>query len=432
MTDAPPKIENAPGLKWRRIQAGWQARWRARSDLIRAGYKFKAMRVWESTKDNPEPDEATALFIQTRCQEYQDEMLVWARGSVPEIAGIYDATWGALVQQYRTDPDSPYHKKRYASRQHYDTLCRRIDKDCGPLKIAETDARKLLRLHEGWSDNGKKVTMGHSMIGMLRTITTFGATILKCAACKGVRSDLHDMRVPAGKPREHHLTADQAHAICIKARSMREPFRYSIAIGQSLQFDGTMRQKDIIGEWVPLEEKNVPPTDIFSGNKKWVRGIRAEEIDENLILRHMTSKRDKMLVLDLKHCPMVIEQFRFMAGLAADEPLLRGHIPTSGPLIVNEQTGVPWESHNYRHAWRQIARACDIPDHVKNMDSRAGAITEAFASGADADSIRKSAKHSNLAMTTKYSRGDEAAITDVLQHRSAHRNKTGTDGGSNT
>lgn len=432
MNDRPPQIENAPGLKWRRIQAGWQASWRARSDLIGAGYKFKSMRVWESTKANPEPDEATVLFIQTRCQEYQDEMLVWARGGVPEPMGIYDATWGALVHQYRTDPDSPYHKKRFASRQHYDTLCRRIDKDCGATKIAETDARKLLRLHEGWSDNGKKVTMGHSMIGMMRTITTFGATILKCADCKAVRSDLHDMRVKAGKPRDQQVTADHARAICRKARSMREPFRYSLALGQALQFELTLRQKDVIGEWVPIEEKNVPPTDILSGNKKWVRGIRAEEIDENFILRHMTSKRDKMIVADLKLAPMVMEHFRFMAGLSTDQPLLRGHIPTSGPLIVNEQTGVPWESHNYRYAWRRVARACGMPDNVKNMDSRAGAITESFASGADPDDTRKGATHSNLSMTQRYSRGDEEAVARVMQHRAAHRNKTGTDGGSNT
>lgn len=427
----PPKIENAPGLKWRRIQAGWQASWRARADLIRAGYKFKSMRVWESTKADPEPIPDAEKFIQTKCQELQEAMLTWARGDTPEVPGIYDETWGALVQQYRTDPDSSYHDKRFASRQHYDTLCRRVDKDCGTLKIADTDARKLKRLHEQWSDNGKKVTMGHSMIGMLRTITTFGSTILKCPACKAVRSDLHDMRVKAGKPREHHLTAEQAHAICLKARSMRNPFRYSLALAQALQFELTLRQKDVIGEWVPLEEK-APMTTVLSGNEKWVRGIDAKEIDENFILRHMTSKRDKMLVADLKLAPMVMEQFRFMAGLGADEPLLRGHIPTSGPLIVNEQTGVPWASHNYRYAWREVARACGIPDHVKNMDSRAGAITEAFAAGVAPDDIRKSAKHSNSNMTQRYSRDEEAAVARGMSQRAVHRNKTGTDGGSNT
>lgn len=30
----PPKIDNAPGLTWRRLKHGWEARWRARTDLI--------------------------------------------------------------------------------------------------------------------------------------------------------------------------------------------------------------------------------------------------------------------------------------------------------------------------------------------------------------------------------------------------------------
>lgn len=425
---APPKIDNAPGLKWRRINAGWQAHWRARSDLVKRGYFYKSLKLWTSTREQPEPDAINQMLIASKCQELQDSMLFWARGGELETAA-YDGTWGSLVRCYKTDPDSPYSKKRYATRDHYDTLCKRILKDCGGDKIADTDARKLLRLHEGWSAGGK-VSMGHAMIGMLRTITTFGATLLKCPACKTIRSDLHDMRVKAGKPREVHLTAEQATAIRAHAHTMVNPYRHSVALAQALQFDGTMRQKDIIGEWVPISEPII--SDMISGNDKWVRGIRAEEIDENLILRHVTSKRGKLLTLDLKLCPMVMEEFRKMAGLGPDARLERGHIPTSGPLLYNEQTGIPWRAHNFRTAWRTIARACGVPDDIRNMDSRAGAITEAYASGADPDAIRKGATHSNLSMTQRYSRGDQDAVASVLQHRAKHRNKGGTEGPENT
>ena len=43
------------------------------------------------------------------------------------------------------------------------------------------------------------------------------------------------------------------------------------------------------------------------------------------------------------------------------------------------------------------------------------------------DAVRKSATHSNSSMTQRYSRGDAEAVSNVLQHRAAHRNKTGTD-----
>lgn len=185
----------------------------------------------------------------------QDDMLIWARGGVKE-AGVYDKTWGSLVACYQTDPDSPYCSKskplRYATRKHYDTLCKRVTADCGKDRIADTDARKLLRLHESWSADGK-VSMGHAMIGMLRTLTTFGATLLKCPDCRAIRSDLHDMRVRAGKPREVHLSAEQAMEVCAKAHTMSNPYRHSVALAQAFQFDGTMRQKDIIGEWVPAQ-----------------------------------------------------------------------------------------------------------------------------------------------------------------------------------
>ncbi len=416
----PPTIDNAPGIRWRKIKAGWQASWRARTDLVRRGYAFKFLRIWESTKDAPDPDEITKLFIAEQCQSLQDDMLLWARGSIPEM-GIYDHTWGGLVDAYQSDPDSTYHAKRYATREHYDSLCRRIKKDYGRVLIAETDARQLKRMHEGWSAGGK-TSMGHAMIGMLRTITTFGATMLKCADCKSIRSDLHDMRVKAGKPREVHLNVEQAMAICAHAHTMSHPYRHSVALAQAFQFDGTMRQKDIIGEWVPISEPG-PLSDTISGNDKWIRGIRGEEIDESLILRHVTSKREKLLTINLRECPMVMTELRLMAGLGPDAALERGHIPAFGPLIINEQTGMPWKSANFRVAWRTIARACKIPDGIRNMDSRAGAITEALEAGAPMDAVRKSATHSTANMTQRYSRGDAEAVTSVLQHRAAHRSK---------
>ena len=58
---------------------------------------------------------------------------------------------------------------------------------------------------------------------------------------------------------------------------------------------------------------------------------------------------------------------------------------------------------------------------VRNMDSRAGAITEALSSGARMQSVRKAATHSTEAMTQKYSRGDEAEVAEVMQLRAARR-----------
>jgi hypothetical protein len=80
----------------------------------------------------------------------------------------------------------------------------------------------------------------------------------------------------------------------------------SIALAQAFQFECTLRQKDVIGELVPLSEPGVSL--VVIRNQKWLRGIVWQEIDQNLILKHVTSKKQKLTEVDLKLAPMVIEE----------------------------------------------------------------------------------------------------------------------------
>lgn len=115
-----------------------------------------------------------------------------------------------------------------------------------------------------------------------------------------------------------------------------------------------------------------------------------------------------------------------MFGLDLAKGLDRSLLPASGPVIVEEETGRPYRSHTFRYEWRKLARAVGIPDSVRNMDTRAGAITEGTDSGADLESVRHMATHSNISMTAKYSRGSEEKTAEVMKLRTAHRNKSGT------
>ena len=62
----------------------------------------------------------------------------------------------------------------------------------------------------------------------------------------------------------------------------------SVALAQAFQFDCQLRQKDVIGEWVPIDEAGV--SDVIDGDEKWLRGIRWEEIDLSMVLRHRASQ----------------------------------------------------------------------------------------------------------------------------------------------
>lgn len=71
--------------------------------------------------------------------------------------------------------------------------------------------------------------------------------------------------------------------------------------------------------------------------------------------------------------------------------------------------------------WPIVARAAGIPDHVWNMDARAGAITEAEDAGADLDHIRSTAAHSQSSTTLRYSRGAVGKSRKVAELRIGHR-----------
>jgi hypothetical protein len=205
------------------------------------------------------------------------------------------------------------------------------------------------------------------------------------------------------------ITADQVEAIRAKAHELGY---HSLALAQALQFDCLFRQKDVIGEWVPEGEPGL--SEIKRPGKKWLRGLRWNEIDQNLILRHMTSKRQKEIEINLRLAPMVMEELERFGGT----------FPPAGPVIVRESTGLPWPTVSYRIAWREVADACGIPRNVQNMDSRAGGITEASDAGAPLEHIRHAATHSDTKTTAGYSRGSVEKTAEVLKLRAAHRKNT--------
>lgn len=396
-----PRVENAPGIVWRKLKSGWLARWQARSDLVKSGYRPSSVWLWSG----PDPAELDQAFISQECTRLQDEMLIWGRGGLPVVT-IFDGTMSSLVHCYKHDPESNYQRIRFTSRQHYDTLCRYLIRDHGQDRLEEITGRTLRHWYRAWSEGGR-VTMAHSMVGMLRTLATFGSTLLDDLQCQRIKGLLHDLKFSMGKPRTERLTSEQADMIRAKAHEMGRP---SLALAQALQFEAMLRQKDVIGEWVPISETGI--SDVHKGNEKWLRGLRWEEIDENLILRHITSKRQKAIELDLKLMPMVMEELATLP-----------HKGRVGPVIVCEWGSLPWTNAEFRRWWRMVARACGIPDAVRNMDSRAGAITEATEAGADLEAIKHAATHSDISMTQRYARGEVEKTAGVMRKRVEYRNK---------
>jgi len=429
----PPRLDGpAPGIVWRRRKNDWVATWQARTDIINKGYHRKSWPLWIGN----ELTAKEAAMISTQCQHFQFEMLAWNRKidppppQEPDLSQ-FDGSVKSLVHCYRTDKDSPYQKNRYHVRQNRDSLCRRIVAKHGDIALSEIKARVLLAWHKDWSRDGQRLATGAAFIGQIRALFSFGATLLEDENCERLCGVMHKMRFPGTKARSVSITAKQADAIRSKARALGF---FSIALAQAFQFECTLRQRDVIGEWIPLSEPGMSA--VLRKNGKWLRGIVWEEIDENLILRHVTSKKQKLMEADLKLAPMVLDELQELnlAGpLVVTDPVSkkvtvnRHLLPARGPIIKNDINGWPWTANEYRRKWRMVARACGIPDNVWNMDSRSGAISEAIQAGAPIEFVRHAATHSDVSQTADYDRGQAEATAKVMKLRMESRNKPQTE-----
>ena len=278
-------------------------------------------------------------------------LIVSAAPRARDSSGI--ETVAELADSYRSDARSGYHKIRFNVRQNYHNRIKRALSTAGHLRLAEIDAQTIQRLYDQWSANGKS-SQGRALVGVLRLLAGYGVTVLDHDACMRLSSILHKMRFGVPKSRAQHLTETHANAIRAKAHEMGRP---SIALAQAFQFDCPLKQTDVIGQWAPLSEPGF--SDLIDAVKgKWMRGIRWETIDDNLILRHVTSMHQKELEIDLKQAPMVMEELKRL-----------GERPSRGPVIICEWEGIPWSNNEYRRWWRKLATAAGVPKTVKNMDS---------------------------------------------------------------
>lgn len=337
-----------------------------------------------------------------------------------------------LIDTYQTDPVSTYQKLRYHVRKNHENLLRRLSGQCGNRELSTIKARDFKAWHADWS-KGEKFSIGHAFMAQLRTVFSFGATMLENEQCERLCMVLHRMKFPMAQPRTEYLTAAQAVAIRSTAK---EWFGwYSMALAQALQFELILRQKDVIGEWVPENEPG--ESDVTWQGEKWLRGLRWSEIDDNMVLRHVTSKKQKDIQIDLRNAPMLVEEleelfpgFVTVTGERMDDAtgeviqektFHRDMLPTTGPIVICDVTGMPWYASEYRRKWRLVANQAGVPKEVRSMDSRAGAITEATQAGASIEHVKHAATHSDISQTQRYSRGSTDKIANVQAMRRQHR-----------
>lgn len=384
--------------------AEWIPMWLAPPSAKHAGFTPLAVRLFGTTDSD----------LAARCRALRLQADKWSGGSDGDGRPRFNGTFGALVKIYLADDDSPIRTVRPDTKRQYQAQAAALIEAIGPRKLetlGRKDFRKLYQRFRRPADAGGKerIATAHARMNMVRMVVKF--SVGDVPECRRLYDILWKMTFEKAESRKPFLTAEMIDAFRPVARA--EGYG-SVALATALQFETALRQKDTIGEWTPNDGGKVnEPTQLATRHTYWDRGLVWERhVDAKLIVRKPTSKSGfkKTAIFDLQLCPMVIEELQFIS-----------HDRRTGPMIICEDTGQPWEAEEFRRTWRRIAAKAGLPAEGTNSHTRAGATTEASNAGADIEHIRQFMTHSRIDTTQIYNRDALAKSRAVARARIAFR-----------
>lgn len=393
-----------PGLKRRANKnGGVRLYWVARSDIAKAGYKPRTVPLhydWADESQHP--------LISSACLRFQSEMLEWSSGRT-DTTRPFDGTIAGLVRAYQRDEASPYHRLKWNTRRTYDQVLEIIEKAFGERSLSCLSLKDFRR----WYDAARKpkkpggperIRKAHGIISKVRRLVSYGvaAELPECARLAAI---LRETTFEQPKQRRSRLQLEHVESFIAVAIGRG---RLSLALGTALQFETSLRQRDVIGEWVPIGDDAA--SGIMLRGRRWANGLTWADLSKDYEIYKVTTKTGAMAAHDLRLCPLVMQ---VLGMIPADRRV--------GPLVVDEAAGRPYAEHAYAREWRTIANLAGIPKSIWNMDARAGGITEAEDAGAKLDDVRAYAAHAQAATTIKYMRGAIGKSRKVAQLRTAHR-----------
>jgi hypothetical protein len=223
---------------------------------VNNGYPVKTVRIWpDSGQPHPgEPDSNARTWIADRCSKLQREMNAWKQQNAQPQAsasdGLHcDGTVCGLLQCYQLDPDSGFHRVRYETRNQYTYQLGAIEASVGDRVLSKLTGRDFMHWFKEWQQGARQVGRASNMITMFRTVISYGVALLGDEQCLRISGILSHMTFERPAERKVVVSAEQVVAI----RQAAHKLGYSeVALTSALMFDLVLRQKDVIGEWVPF------------------------------------------------------------------------------------------------------------------------------------------------------------------------------------
>ena len=396
------KMTEAPGLKVKSNKDGSKRYyWEARTDIAKQGFKPSTVRLHYTDDDQRA----------ARCRVLQAEMLAWVTGGGQFPKRAYDGTLGSLADLFSTDEDSPYQACKWNTQHLYDDGIKIITATVAARAVRALTGLDFNKWHRQWAKPkaagmAARLHRAKHTMDLVRRIIGYGVT-LGFADCARADHILSKMRFQAPLARKSKMTAAQVVAIRSKAHECGWP---SVALATAFQFDLAMRQKDVVGEWLPV--KKADEGGIVYRGTRWSGGLVWSDIGADLVLRKAHVKTGVEVEYDLRLAPNVLDEIRLVR---AEKRI--------GPMIVSETTGDPYRNTKYSETFRKVADAAEVPSNVWSMDARAGAISEAYDAGASGTDVQKHAGHSNPQTSARYNRGSLEQTRRAMAARLQKRNK---------
>jgi len=341
-------------------------------------------------------------------------MLAWAANEGKFPAHGYDGTVKSLARQFQIDREgSPYFGLKWNSQTNLDKCLKIIVATVGDRQIRKLLGPDFRRWHQNWAapkvpGGNPRAWRGKHCMAAVRLIVAYGVT---CGYEDCVRADtiLGKLRFPTPSARKSRMLVEHVGLVRKTAHDMG---RRSVALATVLQFELSLRQKDVIGEWgpAPLSEGG-----IVNRNTRWTNGLQWSDIDNALVLRKTHTKTGAYVEFDLKLYPAVLEEIDLVPR---DKRI--------GPMIISELTGEPYKHRTFTQTWRKVANRAGVPKTIWNMDARAGAISEAYDAGAGETDVMKHAGHKNRQTSARYNRGTLEQTSRVARLRLAKRSENKT------
>lgn len=402
----------APGLKWMKRVNGHVPVWVADERDVAAGYQPKTVNLSFLGEDRD--------LIIAKCNALQTDMLLFRAGHRTQKME-FDGTIRSLLYLYQRHEESPYHQLKPGSLRPYNHYLGRLEHHIGVRRVDGIDGIDIRRWHKQWSSDGKHLAAAAMVRAVLEAAVSFGV-MMRLKGCSDLLETIQAARrkLPQPRPRKAVATAEQVQAARTAAHANGRP---SSALAYALAFETTLRLWDVIGQWWPINMGGM--SDVLDPDHatKWF-GLRWEDIDDDLVLRYQPSKTEDgsgaEIIYSLTLAPMVMEEL--------------AHWPEekrTGPVIVSEETGLPYRPRIFSQRWTVDRKAANLPNNLWARDLRASGITEGRAGEASTDDAAKVAGHASKATTAKiYDRAVMEAADRFAQARIKSRERNGNGSGN--